>query len=72
MACRNIVYRTLDPDLAHDIMHWADQLNIDYDIWNAAASILGRDTKIELGLPHYAWNLWDSHIGLLIHKIADV
>lgn len=54
------IYQDLEPKEAHTIMDWADQLGIDYDVWNAGESFTGKDQHIELGMAQYAWDRWES------------
>ena len=52
------IYRVLTTAHAHRMMDWAEQNNVDYDVWNAEESIAGSPTT-ELGLTQWP-NEWKS------------
>lgn len=45
-------YRKVTPEVAERIMDWAEQNNVEYDIWNAEELFLG-DPLVEIGLEEW-------------------
>ena len=43
-------YRKLDPKTANKVLERADQINVDYDIWNMVFLLDGDETDPEIGI----------------------
>ena len=54
-----MIYRDLDPAHGHRLITWAEEHDVDWDVWNAAESIMGHATTMELGLAQWPDN-WET------------
>lgn len=48
----------ITPSLAQTIMEWADEMGVDYDIWNIEECFFGDSDEVEFGL--HDWGFWEN------------
>jgi hypothetical protein len=55
---KKFTYKMITPSLAQTIMEWADEMGVDYDIWNIEECFLGNSNEVEFGL--HDWDFWEN------------
>jgi hypothetical protein len=55
---KKFTYKMITPSLAQTIMEWADEMGVDYDIWNIEECFFGNSNEVEFGL--HDWDFWEN------------